>query len=407
MTIPYVFIAFIVLLVAGGYAITSKWNDAPEKALARKTDSLNQLTSHYNEVIKALEDSFNMEDSMNWSSAISTAYTKKQYFKRYQAVHQEYKGKRKALTEQWEREHPQWCKARNTWMWIFVIGVLSGMAGCFSNMPVEEVPEATTATAMSRGEATYWNAENIPIPYLTDATQYVSNPDYVLAQTTVDSMNIILDRLNKDLEIESVVIVVNHIENDDPYRMAQDVGNKYGVGRGDRGLIIVCGYEDHSLNMSPGRELEADLTDAECHRLEQHYAVPAMKAEKPDSGMLYLVKATYALLEKKEMPQMTPLMSQDNDDDALLKVFGLYTLFFIAWLIFFARLNRKYHWIGLVGAVPLMGNPFYVEEYSDHSGGGGFFGGGGSRDGGFGGGSFGGGSFGGGSFGGGGATSRW
>ena len=77
-------------------------------------------------------------------------------------------------------------------------------------------------------EVTYWNADNIPIPYLQDSTQYVSNPDHVLQQPTVDRMNITLKKLENELKIQSVVVVVNHISNDDPFRMAQDVGNKYG-----------------------------------------------------------------------------------------------------------------------------------------------------------------------------------
>ena len=86
------------------------------------------------------------------------------------------------------------------------------------------------------------------MPHLKDSMQYVSNPDHVLVQATVDSMNNILYDLDKTLDIESAVIVVNHIENDDPFRMAQDVGNKYGVGKNDRGLIVVMAYLDRSIN---------------------------------------------------------------------------------------------------------------------------------------------------------------
>ena len=399
------FLAYIALLVAGGYAVARRWDDAPTTALAKKSDDINRLTRRYNDVITSLVDSYNMEDELNWSSAISSRYTKKQYSKKYEAVRKEYQGKRRKIISQWAEAHPQWAKARKLWGWILVIGVVSAMACCTFSMPIEEEPStATASSAMSDTEITYWNADNIPIPYLKDATQYVSNPDYVLSQATVDSMNVVLQQLEHSLGIQSVVIVVNHIEDDDPFRMAQDVGNKYGVGHSDRGLVIVCGYGDHSINMSPGRELEADLTDAECSRLQREYVVPAMRAEQPDSAMLYLTKAIYAVLEKKEMPQMTPLMGdQDDADDAFVALMGLYMLFLVGWAIFFARLNRKYHWMGLVGAVPLLSNPFYVEEEVSSGSGGGFFGGGGG--GGFSGG--GGGSFGGGSFGGGGATSRW
>ena len=61
-----------------------------------------------------------------------------------------------------------------------------------------------TAEVMSKpGENTYWNAENIPIPYLQDATQYVSNPDSVLTQGAVDKMNVTLKRLEDEMGIQS------------------------------------------------------------------------------------------------------------------------------------------------------------------------------------------------------------
>jgi uncharacterized membrane protein YgcG len=218
-------------------------------------------------------------------------------------------------------------------------------------------------------------------------------------------MNITLKRLDTELGIESVVIIVNHIENDDPFRFAQDVGNKYGVGRNDRGLMVVVGYLDHSINMSPGRSLEGDLTDVECRRLQQEYVVPAMRAEMPDSGMLYLTEAIYATMQKKTLPEMTELSSKSDEiDDEIASTIGLYFLFFIAWALFFLRLNNKYQWIAVLSMASIRSNPFYEETYS---GGGGSWGGGRSGGSSWGGGGFSGGSFGGGSFGGGGATSRW
>ena len=127
-----------------------------------------------------------------------------------------------------------------------------------------------------------------------------------------------------------------------------------------------------------------------------------MRAEMPDSGMVYLTEAIYSTLLKKKLPQMSNLYDSDDDDDEIAASIGLTFLFLIGWCVLFVRLNRKYHWMGLLGAVSLLPNPFYVAESSGFGGGG--FGGGGFSGGG---GGFSGGSFGGGSFGGGGATSRW
>lgn len=363
---------------------------------------INTLTQEYNEAIRALQDSYNHERSqLGWYQ--SSSALRYQYSRQYDTLLHEYMAKRRQLSTSYRLTHPEWAKRRQWLGWLFFIGIMASVVCCGASLPADDTPAPAPNAALDGSAAEkYWNADNIPIPYLKDSTQYVSNPDHVLAQNTVDRMNATLKRLENELNIQSVVIVVNHIENDDPFRMAQDVGNKYGVGYQDMGLVIVCGYQDHSINISPGKKLEADLTDAECHRLEQEYVIPAMRREMPDSAMLYLTEAVYATMQKKELPQMSRLTSDaDELDSAVATSIGLTFLFIIGWCVFYLRLNRKYEWLATLGAISLLSNPFYQSSA-------GGFGGGGFGSGGFGGGGgFSGGSFGGGSFGGGGATSRW
>lgn len=363
-------------------------------------ESIKKLTLQYNDAIRALENSYDLEKAQQgWLRGITGKNLKRDYSKRYEVLAGEYHAKCRQVLEAEKRTHPSWAKGRTMVGALLVVSIVLMFVCCAYSM--EQAESSPSAVMSSTTEKHYWNADNIPIPHLQDATQYVSNPDNILTQQAVDRMNVTLKRLNDSLNVESVVIVVGHIENDDPFRMAQDVGNRYGVGRDDRGLVIVVGYEDHSINISPGRALEADLTDAECHRLEQRYVVPAMRAEMPDSGMIYLTDAIYSTLQQKQLPQMTTLTSRDDQlEEELTKIIGIYMLIFIGWGIALFRLNRKYLWFGTIGGISLLTNPF-----AEASNGGGFFiGGGGGGSGGF---SGGGGSFGGGSFGGGGATSRW
>ena len=375
--------------------------------MAEYINQIDILTRQYNDAITALEESYDMESSQQGLlQKLTSSKLKRQYSEKYEELAQEYFGKRKTIFEEYKKANPQWTKTRKIWGKVFYIGIIFAMVCCSAAMPWSEEPSfaATSQAVSDHQETTLWNAENIPIPFLQDSTQYVSNPDHVLTQQTVDHMNITLKRLDNELGVQSIVIVVNHIENDDPFRFAQDVGNKYGVGYGNKGLMVVVGYQDHSINISPGRALEADLTDAECHRLEQQYVVPAMRAEMPDSAMFYLTEALYSTLQKKQLPQMSNLLADADDDvDEGLVTMGITLLVIIAWCVFFLRKNRQYHWLGMAGAASLLANPFYEETHSSSGGGFGGFGGGG---GGFSSGG-GGGHFGGGSFGGGGATSRW
>jgi uncharacterized membrane protein YgcG len=367
---------------------------------------LTQLTRQYNDAIRALENAYNMEYSQrDFMHRMLSSSLKEQYSDKYDALAREYRQKRSQQFAAYAKANPAWATWRRRWGVIFCLGLIFLFLGCIGHLGsvAEDDPAPATSQVVSETAEKYWNADNIPIPYLQDSTQYVSNPDYVLQQQTVDRMNVTLKRLENELGIQSVFIVVNHIENDDPFRMAQDVGNKYGVGYQDRGLIVVVGYQDHSVNMSPGRSLEGDLTDAECHRLEQEYVVPAMRKDMPDSAMFYLAEAVYSTLQKKQMPVMSLKSQADDDDSEIAIILGIWLLLFVAWCVFYLKLNDKYFWFAMSGATALLANPFFESSTvvfgSGGGGGRGFHGGGG--------GGFGGGSFGGGSFGGGGATSRW
>lgn len=313
---------------------------------------------------------------------------------------------------------------RKFWRTTFIVGCCLCMAGCFSSaLTMDEVADVPTKSYESTTDKV-WNAETIPMPHFDDETQYVANPDGILSDSTVTVMNQTLRRLDQELNVESAVAVVYHIENDDPFRMAQDMGNRYGVGRSDRGLVIVVGYGDRSINISPGLSLEADLTDNECARLEDMYVVPFMQQMQPDSAMVYLTHALYDLLQHKDLPEIYEPGMSDNDVAALLGMLFFCILLF-GWLGFGIMLNSR----GLLRKdidrlVKLSPSPVnsyipnphvssFYDDFGSHnrSGVGGIFDGmsGRRRSGGFGGFSSGprGGSYGGGHFGGGGATRRW
>ena len=232
-----------------------------------------------------------------------------------------------------------------------------------------------------------WSADNIQMVYLQDSTQFVCDPDHILSTEYRDSANYFLGKLHRELDVQSVFIIVRHVENGDAFRMAHGVGNKYGVGYKDThtGLVIVIAVEDRQYFIAPGRGLESYLTDLSCNRIAMNFIKPNMRANNPDMAVAQTSKAVYTLLKSGELPPATTIVA--DDDDSLVDLIVLIVIIVII----------LYTWRKGGG------------NYSGGSFGGGFGGGyiGGSFGGGGGGGGFGGGSFGGGSFGGGGAGGSW
>ena len=392
------------LIVGLGLLADLFLNPNDEQIISEKRSGLSAIASKYNKQVKELEKQYVQEkQALTLAGTFKKQSLLKSYSARYDAVRVEYLKEYKEFVEFWLNSHKRYALFGKIWGWILVVVLCGAVFSCSYSMDVavDNCPET------SQSEPTYWSADNITLPHLTDGTQYVSNPDSVLSPSTVSRINETMLKLDNELGIETAVIVVNHIAGDDPFRLAQDVGNRYGVGRNDRGLVIVVGYQDHSINISPGRSLEADLTDAECYRLQQRYVIPGMKAEQPDSAMLYLADGLYALMKGKPLPDMD--ISRPVKDESM--ALGLYFWFLVGFLVLTMFLERKFEWFGVYGTMALMANPFVAAPVFVSTGGGGGLGG--SSRGGFGGGgSFGGGGgfgggYGGGSFGGGGATSRW
>ena len=393
------FLIVSAILVGIGLLADLFLNPNDRQIISQKRSGLSRIASKYNQQIRELQSQYKSEKASG-ASSLSGRSLKRNYSARYENLRKEYLKERQDFIAFWKNENKRYALFGRLWGWLLVLIMCGAVFSCSYSLDVavDNCPQTEQAGPI------YWNADNIPLPHLTDGSLYVSNPDSVLSATTVSRINETMLQLDNELGIETAVIVVNHIENDDPFRLAQDVGNRAGIGRNDRGLVIVVGYQDHSINISPGRSLEADLTDAECYRLEQRYVIPGMKAEQPDSAMLYLAEGLYALMKDKPLPEMNIERPVTDESMAL----GLYFWFSVGWLVLTMFLERKFEWLAVYGTVALLANPFAEAPVYVSTGGGGF---GGNSRGGFGsGGGFGGGfggGYGGGSFGGGGATSRW
>ena len=378
----------LAILVLYGYNL-NKTHVAELDIIKQQRDEIDKLTEKYNNKIRKLES----------SGTSRTAGEQK-----YTQLKDEYELNVKAIKQRWKSFGQGDLNISRTWKRIIIIGFsVIGLAlglniGIDANLDDDET-NPKTALMESRS----WNAENIPMPHMQNHSLYVCNPDSILSPAVVNDINVTLGMLDDSLDIESVMAIVGHIDNDDPVAMVRGIYNKYKVGRNDRGLVIVVGYLDHSYFIAPGRSLEADLTDLECNHLAQDYLIPSMKAEMPDSGMLYLARGIYALMNGKEKPKMSSFVSggsntesedEDGNDFPYYIMIGL----LIAWGIYSYRMGNK---VGTsIGVASLMANPFIVVESSSSSGGSSSWGGGSSS-------SSSGGGFGGGSWGGGGSGGRW
>lgn len=251
-------------------------------------------------------------------------------------------------------------------------------------------------------EEKVWNAENIEMVHLRDSDQYVSDPDSIMDPIMRDSANMYLRKLETECGIQSAFIIVRRVQNGDAYRMAQDVGTKYGVGGKESrsGLIVVIATEDKKYSIAPGQGLEAYLTDALCGEIGRVYIAENMKLYQPNLAVVQTCNVIYNKMKTGKVVMTDPSEEPGSSFWSLVITVGLFTAIFI-----FIRRAMKNGggFDGGYGGGSLGGGRFDTDGGIRFPRGPRY---GGGRGGSFGGGSRGG-SYGGGTFGGGGAGGSW
>ena len=263
-------------------------------------------------------------------------------------------------------------------------------------------------SVLSLSASKEWNAQNVPIPFLKDSTQYVSDPDGLVGKAQKDSANFYLQKLKVECGVQNVLIIVGRVEDQDAFRMAQDVGNKYGIGykKSRRGLVIVIAVEDRKYFIAPGSGLEGELTDVDCDGIARACIVKYMREDAPGEAVASVSRAIHNKVKsgRTGIEQVDEGSVNGEEDWALVII--LFLLFFGIPIYYLGRYILEQ--VGLVKPRPKGKGRNQNRRRNDDDdwfppffmGGGGFSGGGG-------GGGFSGGTFGGGTFSGGGSGGSW
>lgn len=156
-------------------------------------------------------------------------------------------------------------------------------------------------------KAQVYTLETIPAAKMQNPTTYVSNPDGILTQATEHHINKILEQLEAETSIDVAVVVVKAVNEDDLDRFANDLFNRWRIGKPgrDNGLLVFFVLNERFLRIETGYGLEGDLPDAVCNRIMRNNMFPAFKSGDYDKGMLEGVTAI--------VKRLTPVVSSETE----------------------------------------------------------------------------------------------
>ena len=103
-----------------------------------------------------------------------------------------------------------------------------------------------------------YTVDNIPKVHLQNKTRYVCNPEGILSEAAVDSIDRMLYHLEEQTGIESVVAVLPSIGEVDCFDFSHQLLNSWGVGKKgkDNGLVILLVTDQRCIQFYTGYGLE-------------------------------------------------------------------------------------------------------------------------------------------------------
>lgn len=145
-----------------------------------------------------------------------------------------------------------------------------------------------------------FSVEQIVNPKTSCANCYVANQDLILSDNTVNSLNQLLNDLNKKTGIEIAVVAIEGDETTSARELSMELFDKWQIGKKgeDNGIIVILTKKSREVFIRTGYGVEGYLTDALSSRIVNNYMVPYFKEGKWDEGFLSGVSQIVRTLEK-------------------------------------------------------------------------------------------------------------
>lgn len=181
---------------------------------------------------------------------------------------------------------------------------------------------AVTAWAAGDSVKEYKSVDDVPNVRLTDVRRYVSDPSSILSPAATDTINAILGRLEKSTGIETAVVMLPSIGENDIFDFSTDLFRKWGIGKAknNNGLLILFVMDQHKVRFATGYGIEGTMTDAMSKRIQMQYMVPAFKRSDWNKGMVDGVRAAAKVLDGSMEPEAA---GDDTDTSDLLFSIGI------------------------------------------------------------------------------------
>ena len=154
-------------------------------------------------------------------------------------------------------------------------------------------------------QAVEYTPVTLPNPKAQDRSNYVANPDLIIASEEVLFLNRLARQLEDSTQVELCVVAVNSIGEMDAFDFCYELFQRWGIGKEGKntGVLLFLAVESRDIRILTGGGIEGILTDALCNEIiQQTMMMPLRNADYSDAMALGALRI-YELCTDGNAPQ--------------------------------------------------------------------------------------------------------
>lgn len=190
-----------------------------------------------------------------------------------------------------------------------------------------------------------YTLESVPNPITLNAHHYVSNPDGILSESTVNALNVKLDSLAQNNGAQVAVVVLNSIGYEDIDNFAWSLFDKWRIGKEkeDNGLLVLFVLDQKKVRFENGYGLEGVIPDAIAKRIQTTAMIPEFRNGNYDAGMIAGVSSIISAINREPVAEeaVKPAFQWDEVLPYALAAYILLFLLTFLWTRSVVRQAKK------------------------------------------------------------------
>jgi uncharacterized protein len=194
---------------------------------------------------------------------------------------------------------------------------------------------------------TKYEVKTVPNDHLKNASDYVTNPDEIISQSTEQQLNTIIASIEETASAEVAIVLLSSIGQEDIDLFATDLFTDWGIGKkNDNGLLFLLVYDQRQMVFRTGYGLEGVLPDVILSRIIRDDISPLLRNGDFDGGIVAGISKVGDFLRDPESVREILQQEKAAQSDSSKKRIYFYLFFTVVvfgcfLFYFFKQLNVK------------------------------------------------------------------